>query len=217
MSDSPRFGGHFLIASPYLTDGHFFRSVVLIARHEPDGALGWIINRPSDKRFGELVELSEVSGVSTHFKDDLLHIGGPVEGPLVAIHDVIGLGDPVGGTEPAGHADAIGWVTAEEEQLRMLHSRPGARRRWVVGYAGWGPGQLDNEMDAGGWLVTPADTATLFDDTDEVWETLVQRCGREILRRLSPDLPPGALGPGDRRGDGPEDLLPRKPFDPTLN
>ena len=217
MSHPKHYGGHFLIASPYLTDGHFFRSVVLIARHEPGGALGWVINRRSDKRFGEFIELSETSGASIHFRDDWLHIGGPVDGPLVAIHDVAGLGDPCGGTEAADYGDAVAWVTAEEEQLRLLHGRTGASRRLMLGYAGWGPGQLEDEMRAGGWLVTPADTSTLFGDIDAVWENLVHRCGREVLRHLSPDLPPGSLGPGDRPGDGPADLLPRTPFDPTLN
>lgn len=224
--------GHFLVASPYLTDGHFFRSVVLIIRHSSDGAFGVVVNRLTDKRFRDAVEMSLPTNSSTTVSSDELadnhaasknsdrprdgiYLGGPVEGPLLALHDVAGIGDPCGpGIDPDNPNDAKGakttlhdhpaeafgsmsiqwanvpaWLTADEDHLRLLARREDARLKFVVGYSGWGPGQLEHELQAGGWLVVAADSENIFDVGDELWQRLVKRCGQAIMRELSPDLP----------------------------
>ncbi len=230
--------GCFLIASPYLTDGHFFRSVVFVIRHTQEGAFGVVINRSTSKRFSEVVEMSSPSWQSNPVKPphggdaakpssadgstsplrDLIYLGGPVEGPLLALHEVAGIGEPCGDInavdvddstpqDPAGAkmtlhdhpaeawgslsiqwTDVPAWMTADEDHLRILLRRDDARLKFIVGYAGWGAGQLEHELDAGGWLVTPAEADSIFECPDDVWEKLVHRCGHAILQELRPDL-----------------------------
>ena len=72
--------------------------------------------------------------------------------------------------------------------MRLLLTRVDARVRFVAQYSGWGPGQLEREMDCGGWLVGQANGDLVFDDPERVWETAVNRCGREVLSTLSPGL-----------------------------
>lgn len=229
--------GCFLVASPHLTDGHFFRAVVFVVQHTDEGAFGVVINRSTSKRFSEVVEMSSPSwqakpahpakGPASNppadpnqneaFRDQI-YLGGPVEGPLLALHEVAGIGEPcgeLGGDEmnasasedPAGvkmtvhdhpaeawgsmsiqWSDVPAWMTADEDHLRILARRDDARLKFIVGYSGWGAGQLNQELDAGGWLVTPAESDSIFDRSGEVWEKLVHRCGRAILQQLRPDL-----------------------------
>lgn len=229
--------GCFLVASPYLTDGHFFRAVIFVVRHTDEGAFGVVINRSTSKRFSEVVEMSSPSWQSKHtnpvggaaanplpdenqngpFRDQI-YLGGPVEGPLLALHEVAGIGEPCGeltgneedisaAQDPAGAkmtvhdhpaeawgsmsiqwSDVPAWMTADEDHLRILARRDDARLKFIVGYSGWGAGQLDHELEAGGWLVTPAESDSIFDHSGEVWEKLVHRCGHAILQELRPDL-----------------------------
>lgn len=251
MSDTPNCTGCFLIASPYLADGHFFRAVVFVVRHTSDGAFGVVINRVGEQRFSEVVEMSDPTWQKSPSKSsskaksskketpsshwdlsepstgddsspssdahrpsdsyrDWIHIGGPVDGPLLALHNIAGIGEPCGvdddldahGTQavvndhPADSfgsmsiqwADVPAWMTADEDHLRLLSRREDAKLKYVVGYSGWGAGQLDDELEAGGWLVTPAEADSIFGDDDNVWEKLVKRCGHAILRDLRPDL-----------------------------
>ena len=76
--------GKLLIASPYLNDPNFMRSVVLIVSHDEEGAFGLSLNRPTDQRLSEIVELSMPKGSVR--EDDFIYEGGPVEGPLLALH-----------------------------------------------------------------------------------------------------------------------------------
>lgn len=172
--------GKLLIASPYLNDPNFLRSVVLIVTHDQEGAFGLSLNRPTDRRLSEVVEMSLPAGKVR--EDDFIYEGGPVEGPLLAIHDLAGLGAPVGdeGTEI--------WVTGEEDHLRLLLTRLDINVRFVAQYSGWGPGQLDMELQTGGWLVGAADAESVFECADKVWESAVNRCGRDVLQSLSPGL-----------------------------
>lgn len=239
MSQSQNCTGCFLVASPYLTDGHFFRAVVFVIRHTSEGAFGVVINRSSSKRFGEVVEMSSPSWQSSPSDispggsgntasssgstsdgphRDQIYIGGPVEGPLLALHEIAGIGEPCGqpddsatGTpsdhDPAGTkttlhdhpaepwgsmsiqwSDVPAWMTADEDHLRILVRREESRPKFIVGYSGWGSGQLDRELQAGGWLVTRADADSIFESPEDVWEKLVHRCGHAILKDLRPDL-----------------------------
>lgn len=172
--------GKLLIASPYLNDPHFIRSVVLIVNHDDEGAFGLSLNRPTDQRLSDVVELSMPQGSVR--EDDLIYEGGPVDGPLLAVHSLPGIGTPIG-DESAGV-----WLTGDEDHLRLLLTRVDADVRFVTQYSGWGPGQLDQEMEFGGWLVGNADQAVVFDDPEQVWESAVKRCGREVLSSLSPGL-----------------------------
>lgn len=179
--------GCLLIASPYLSDGHFFRTVVYVIRHDSEGAFGVVINRPGPMSLEEA--LAEPLGHQPQ-RSDQLYIGGPVEGPLIALHDLAGLGDPCV-AEAASPETALIWMTTDEDHLRMLADRNDVRARFVTGYSGWGAGQLDAELRVGGWLVAKADVDTLFSDPSPVWESLVRQQGRSVLADLVPSVDEG--------------------------
>lgn len=198
------FTGRLLIASPHLTDGNFLRAVLFIVRHDEEGALGFILNRRTNERLSDAVDWA-AEGAPLR-EDDHIYSGGPVEGPLVTLHDVPGIGQPCGTGEDQSTvkiedhpAEAFGelslsfdpagiWLTADEGHARILARRRDCTVRFMSGYAGWGPGQLDYEFDAGGWLIIDADVKLIFGDEDTMWENCVKRCGREVLEVIDGDL-----------------------------
>lgn len=218
--------GRLLIASPYLTDGEFMRSVVFIIRHEIDGAFGLVINRPSDERFRDLLnespsEITKSPSGPSFRDDDFVFLGGPVSGPILALHDLAGIGDPCGtlpidepdsdlkpgesitqGVKHTVHdfpADPWGsmsidlgnppaWITGDEDHLRILLKRSDAKVRYFRDCSGWGPGQLDNELEVGGWLIGDANEEVLFGTPDESWEIAVKQCGHKILNEIAPGV-----------------------------
>lgn len=214
---STNLSGRLLIASPYLTDGNFMRSVVFMIRHDVEGAFGLTINRPTTRRFRDLVE--SVSGSSPPREDDYIYRGGPVDGPLLALHDLAGVGEPCGPFDPTGEllqpgqtsnhgakytvhdcpAEPWGsmsielgnppaWITGDDDHLRILLRRHDAKVRYVCDYSGWGPGQLDEELRVGGWLAGEADPEILFGDPEEAWERAVKQCGHDILTEIAPGV-----------------------------
>ena len=86
--------GRLLIASPHLNDGNFLRSVIFMIRDDVEGAFGLTVNRPTERRFRDLVDSSSAEGKVRD--DDQIFRGGPVEGPLLALHDLAGVGEPCG-------------------------------------------------------------------------------------------------------------------------
>lgn len=208
--------GHLLVASPHLTDGNFFRTVVLIIRHDRDGAFGLVLNRPTEQRFLHLVELSLPSSSTktpaTIREDDWIHCGGPVGGTLLALHDLAGVGEPVGlddesssgpaktqvtihsnPAEPFGSMSldfptSAAWITGDEDHLRLLHQRSDVRVRYIADYSGWGAGQLEHELRLGGWLSCPATAELAFAANDDVWQKCVDQCGREIFGETIPGM-----------------------------
>lgn len=198
------FTGRLLIASPHLTDGNFLRTVLFIVRHDSDGALGFILNRRTNERLSDAVDWS--SEGSPIRQDDHLYSGGPVEGPLVTLHDVPGIGQPCGIGEDQSTikiedhpAEAFGelsltfdpapvWLTADEDHARILARRTDSNVRFMSGYSGWGPRQLDHEYDTGGWLHLAADEKLIFGDVNDMWEICVKRCGREVLEVIDDQL-----------------------------
>lgn len=214
---STNLSGRLLIASPYLTDGNFMRAVIFLIRHDVEGAFGLVINRPTDRRLRDLVEIPSNGG--TPRDDDQIYRGGPVSGPLLALHDLAGIGQPCGpydekgelilpqgahfhGTtctvhdhpaEPWGSmslelANPPAWITGDDSHLRLLLTRPDARVRYVCHYSGWGPGQLDEEYRVGGWLSGEADAETIFGDPEQAWELAVKKFGHQILGEIAPGV-----------------------------
>jgi putative transcriptional regulator len=162
--------GQLLVASPHLVDPSFYRSVVLLVQHDEDGAFGLILNRPTENKVEEVWELlsDEPCGC-----DQSVNHGGPVEGPLTSIHTV-----------PSCSEDEIIpglYFASRRESLADLLSRAAEQYRLFVGYAGWASGQLEAELEAGGWLTTPASANDVFADPDELWKLVVRRIGLEIL------------------------------------
>ena len=170
MSES--FGGKLLVASPSLGD-YFHRTVVLVVEHAPEGAFGLVLNRPSQTTVGEAVpNLAELIGA-----EHVIWAGGPV-----APNAVTAFGEH---TDPADSprliVGAVGMVD--------LDAPPDlARLRVFAGYAGWGPGQLDAELAAEGWILDDARVLDLFADGD-LWSEVLERKGGEfsLLARMPTD------------------------------
>jgi len=154
--------GQFLIAVPQLADPNFRQSVVLVVRHDDDGALGLIVNRPAPLPFHKVWE--KISSEPCPIEAPLF-VGGPCGGPLMALHS-----EPMQseiGILPGIH------FTADIQQIRSLLEHAADPVRLFGGYAGWGPGQLEGELAAGGWYAVDASEEQLFGPPDELWDELL--------------------------------------------
>jgi putative transcriptional regulator len=171
--------GHFLVASPHLRDPNFAKSVVLMLQHEEQGALGVAINRPGDKTVDEVWKLigNEPCG-----RSELVYVGGPVPGPLIAIHD----------QRQQAEKEVLPelYLSMQKDAIDALVRNEEAKFRLFSGNAGWGSGQLENEMRAGGWLIWPAFAQDVFADYEEIWKLLCARISRQII---AADIPPERL------------------------
>jgi putative transcriptional regulator len=159
--------GRLLIAGPGLFDPNFRRTLVLIAEHTDEGALGVVLNRPTGVLAADAVPaLAGVVG-----SDEPLCAGGPVE-PQAAV--ILAEFDRPDSAEVLVFG-SIGFLIGELGP----DSLDGIRRaRVFAGYAGWGPGQLEAEMELGGWIVEPALPEDLFTaDPEGLWARVLRRKG----------------------------------------
>jgi putative transcriptional regulator len=159
--------GQLLIAGPTLLDPNFRRTVVLVGEHNDEGALGLVLNRPSQATIDEAVpELTILVDSLAH-----VHFGGPVQpSAIVVLADFV---EP----DRAGSLvlDSVGFLPAETDPDELGELR---RARVFAGYAGWGPGQLDGELEEGSWIVEPALPEDVFtDDPEELWADVLRRKG----------------------------------------
>jgi putative transcriptional regulator len=171
--------GHLLVAGPALVDPNFRRSVVLVGDHGDEGALGVILNRTSDSTVDEAVpELAAlVDGAAQ------VHVGGPVQPSAIVVLAEFAEPDRA---EALVLAD-IGFLPAEIDPDVLGELR---RARVFAGYAGWGPGQLDDELSEGSWIVQPAEPGDVFTaDPDELWSDVLRRKGGPfgVLALMPPD------------------------------
>ena len=174
--------GQLLIASPYLEDENFFRAVVLLVKHDEEESLGVIVNRPTNITLEDLLPVENILSAIEQLPaaDRRILSGGPVDGPLFAVHDCPHLADcPV--------VTGALCFTASNERLAQLLDETAINRRFFHGYAGWGPGQLEMELEMGSWLLTPASAEAVFGDTDNLWNRCVHHVGRRILADVLPE------------------------------
>jgi putative transcriptional regulator len=156
----PSLAGSFLVARPVIQDPSFRRSVVLLLQHDADGAFGLVVNRPA-----------KVEGVPFP-----VFAGGPCQSPgLLMLHGHPEWAAP--GAEPPAEV-AGGVFMGDAECVRRVSDAESGeealRYRMFVGYAGWGPGQLEREMIARSWAVVAASGAVLFDTpAEELWKNLL--------------------------------------------
>ena len=180
--DAPRKRGYrprrgmFLVAGPRMPDPRFARTVILLLEYDESGALGLVVNRPTEVSLHDAL-VTPLPGSADH----RVHTGGPVEHRrLIALHrSPEAVGD-------AQHVFADVYASASFETLRRMLERDGhaVDLRAYLGYAGWAPGQLDSELARGDWIVTPADAESIFDaPPDEVWEDLMRRNAGRWVRR----------------------------------
>jgi len=158
--------GKLLVSSPALVDPNFRKTVVLVAHHDDEGAIGLVLSRPSEVAAAEAVPaLDGLPGAA-----DPVFVGGPVQPEafmaVAQFDDVTDAAAPI--------FDDVGFMPAEAEP-EALSIR---RLRLFAGYAGWGPGQLEAELSEPTWIVVGAEADDPFaDDPDELWRTVLHRKG----------------------------------------
>jgi putative transcriptional regulator len=177
--------GQLLLASPQLLDPNFVHSVILLVEHNDQGALGLVINRPTGK---SVQELWKQVGESPCANETPVHLGGPVQGPLMAIHAASSLAEMeiVEGVYFAAKKQNLDALVRQESAFKIF-----------VGHAGWGPGQLESEIEQGAWRTIPARIDDIFAPSDDLWQRLMQQATVGVL--------PSMLG------------LKHVPPDPSLN
>ncbi len=160
-----------LIASPQMRDPFFERAVVLVWHHDEDGAIGVVINRPLSQQLDEVLMPMDEVDVSGHH-DNRVTWGGPVETTSGTILTQGEIGDDEGWVLPGGIA-----VTRSQDALIRLIGED-APIVLCLGYAGWGAGQLDREIETGGWLVLEVEAELVFDrEVEALYERALGRLG----------------------------------------
>jgi len=182
----PGFVNHFLIAMPELRDPNFNRTVTLICQHDENGALGVVINRPLDhltlKDVFNQLDLSTLTSEST--AKSPVYYGGPVQQELgLVLHK--GVGD-WGSTLVIG--DNLG-LTSSRDVLESLSRSDGpSHSLMTLGYAGWGKGQLEQEMQENAWLSVEADCEILFSvPAQQRWTAAASKIGID-MNQLAPGV-----------------------------
>ncbi|MDX2036212.1 MAG: YqgE/AlgH family protein [Isosphaeraceae bacterium] len=166
--------GHLLIAAPELLTPFFTKTVILMLQHDETGAMGLVINRPTEATVAGISEA--VLGESSAW-EKVIRLGGPVPGPIVALHTREDLGD----------APVIPGLfsTVDAERFRTLVRERPEPSLVVANYSGWGPGQLESEFAEDSWVTLPADLDLVFTDSlDELWEKVVRKSGSRRLYQL---------------------------------
>ena len=173
--------GRLLVATPALGDPNFAGSVVLVAEHDANGAMGLVLNRPLDVTVADAVPiLGGFVGAG-----DPVHQGGPVQPEAV-----MALGDFVDGARSASLAfGSVGFLPSDADET--LDPAVVNRARVFAGYAGWGPGQLESELDEEAWVVVPAEPDDCFThEPHALWRRALRRHGGELaVFALQPDDP----------------------------
>ena len=166
--------GQLLVAMPSMQDPRFAKSVIYMCAHNAEGAMGLVVNRTFESlTFPDLLEQLEIE-TTPRTERISVHFGGPVEtGRGFVLHSPEYLQD---GSLVVDSGFAL---TATVDILKDIAKGAGPRRCLLaLGYAGWGPGQLDSEIKANGWLSVAADDDLVFDDTpDTKWERAMAKIG----------------------------------------
>lgn len=184
--------GRFLVASRQLKDPNFFETVVLLLDYDSHGAMGLVINRPTQVRVSTV--LPDVEGLQQ--LTDIVFVGGPVARTHMLL--LIRTSNPPEGSHPV--LDDT-YISSNQTVLqRMIDDKDhGERVRVYAGYAGWAPGQLDQEVSRKDWHVLQADSETIFDkDPSEIWPTLIRQSPVLVVKTHEPT-----------RGSGPLNVQPR--------
>jgi len=178
--------GQLLIASPKIVDPNFRRVVVYMAEHTEEGAMGLVLNRPAETTVTEAVpDLEWLAGED----DTAIWVGGPVSPASVIVLAEF--------DDPASAAliveGDLGFVPAEIDD-RDAFAATVRRARVFAGHAGWGPGQLESELEEDSWIIEPAQRGDVFTaEAESLWSEVLRRKGRDYV------------------------LLATMPMDPSLN
>ncbi len=185
--------GNLLIASTLVDDPVRASSVCLLVHHDEDGAIGVMLNRPLAPNPPALLAMlgqppqppsdgnrlpaaTKGPGLGT----EMVHFGGPLSGPVVAIHSESKFAE-------AETGPGI-YVAAQKHHLEGLFSQPHGPMRLIVGHLGWQPEELQNELDAGVWHVVPATAEAVFSSDRDMWPRLIRRATARSMATCSKRL-----------------------------
>jgi len=176
-SDTTSLAGQLLIATPTIGDPRFAHTVILMVRHDQEGALGIVINRPVGER--SIAALLEATG---HDDADVAGIvrvfaGGPVQPELgFVLHSA-----EYRRAETVDVDGRVAMTASRQVLLDIGHNQGPEKSLFALGYAGWGPGQLEGELANHNWFTTPEEPKLVFDDDrDNLWEDAMARRTREL-------------------------------------
>jgi putative transcriptional regulator len=171
--------GKLLVAMPGMGDPRFEHSVILMCAHSEDGAMGLVVNKPvPDLSFGSLLEQLQIPRVPMG-RDIRVHFGGPVErGRGFVLHSR----DYGGGPATMQIAGGFGMTATLDVLEAMARGEGPDRALLALGYAGWGPGQLEAEIARNDWLTTEASAAVIFAENDDgKWSASLRSMGIDPL------------------------------------
>jgi putative transcriptional regulator len=175
--------GQFLVATPSLEDPNFHHAVILILRHDEQGALGVVINRPIDVTVRQACEqvLEQTCDI-----EGVLHKGGPCEAVLMVLFTAH---VEHGSDEPSFMHEH--YFSTDKRTIERLLKSPPAELKFVVGYSGWSAGQLESELQSGSWLVVDANSERIFGPPGPLWTRLVTEANlsKFVDPRRIPDDP----------------------------
>lgn len=168
--------GQFLVAMPSMADPRFERSVIYMCAHSPEEAMGLIINKPVDDLcFADILKQLDIKPRSPTSSDIYVHRGGPVGVQRGFVLHSTDYHQDDGTMKVSGNVA----LSATTEILRAIAEGSGPDQYFMaLGYAGWGPGQLDEEIKNNAWLNVPADAGILFSlDCEKKWDSALAKLG----------------------------------------
>jgi len=142
-----------------------------MVQHDKEGALGLVLNRPTQTKLREAWE--QVADTSCN-SEASLNLGGPCEGPLMALHTE----EAVGQIQVFSHV----FFSAEADRMQILVETGLEPTRYFVGYAGWSPGQLESELETGAWMTTAASTEHVFEQGSDLWDKVMQQISDSVVK-----------------------------------
>ncbi len=174
MSDSEDFQTPtLLLALPQVLDPFFHKSVILLLQHQEEGSLGFIVNRPTGVKISDILEDLELPWLGD--ESSLAFFGGPVQPQVGTL--LYRAGEPVAVAEENVVCPGVA-VTQHAGDIEQLAAQPPAAFRLLLGYAGWGEGQLVEELLRNDWMTAPVDENLIFHDRpEEVWRLAFESVG----------------------------------------
>jgi putative transcriptional regulator len=161
----------FLVAVPQLGDPNFHRAVVLMLEHSERGAMGLVVNRPAPLKLGDVARGHGMQ-VGEDYEVANVFVGGPVEPERgFVLHDQKEVPEAIPLFEGM-------FVSGSIDSLKLLFKGPADRFRLCLGYAGWGPGQLERELQEGAWITAePSSRHILATPAGQMWESVLKEMG----------------------------------------
>jgi putative transcriptional regulator len=173
--DARKIAPGLLLAMPQLEDPNFTRSAVLMVEHNEQGSFGLIVNRPSDLLITEVLSTLGISWAGD--PDEIVLTGGPVMPQTGWV-----LHEPVDLPTEEGRVEVVPGVvlSTSPDRLQAIAEAPPRHTRFVLGFSGWGPSQLESELAMGSWVTAEVTPDLVFDTpADEMWETALRSLGIE--------------------------------------